>query len=124
MNDERLNASSGTCHIHLTQSVIEQLFCDKYRLHQPADAPAQSHFVALETVTLVGPRGRLANVCVIGPARLDIQIEISPVDAQVLGLSTSPRGVGDISDATGIFVEGPRACVRLGHGVIRTCRQS
>lgn len=120
VNDESVTAFSGTCHVHLTQSVIEQLFCDKYRLHQPDDIPAHSRFVARETVTLVGPRGRLANVCVIGPARHHIQIEISPLDAQTLGLSTSLPGAGDINDATGIFVEGPRACVRLGQGVIRT----
>lgn len=122
LNDSRIPDASGTCHVRLTQTVIEQLFCDNYRLHQAVDAAADSHFVARETVALVGPRGRLANVCVIGPARLDIQIEMSPLDATTLGLNTSLPGSGEISDDSGIFVEGPRACVRLSHGVIHTSR--
>ena len=66
----------STRHVHLTASVIEQLFCDHYKLH-PDAAPNQSHhFVALESVTLVGPHGRLRNVRVIGPPQKVNQVEI------------------------------------------------
>jgi propanediol utilization protein len=73
-------------HVHLTQSIIEQLFCDKYRLHEHARVSQPTQFAALETVTLFGPRGRIANVRVIGPARDDNQVEISRSDALVLGV--------------------------------------
>jgi propanediol utilization protein len=109
-------------HVYLTQSVIEQLFCDKYRLHEQSPVSQPTQFAARETVTLVGPRGRIADVRVIGPARTDNQVEISQSDAWALGVGTPLREPGDVKDSPGIFVEGPRARVRLDHGVIRTLR--
>ncbi|HMA00700.1 MAG TPA: phosphate propanoyltransferase [Steroidobacteraceae bacterium] len=118
----RIPVAVSERHVHLTQSVIEQLFCDKYHLHERARVSQPAQFAAQETVTLVGPRGRIANVRVIGPARDDNQVEISQTDALTLGVGAPLRESGDLKDSPGILVEGPRACVRLDHGVIRTLR--
>jgi propanediol utilization protein len=118
----RIPVAVSERHVHLTQSIIEQLFCDKYHLHEHARVSQPTQFAALETVTLVGPRGRIANVRVIGPARDDNQVEISLTDALVLGVGAPLRESGDIKDSPGILVEGPRACIRLDHGVIRALR--
>ena len=116
----RIPVAVSERHVHLTQSVIEQLFCDKYRLHEHSRVSQPTQFAALETVTLIGPRGRIANVRVIGPARDDNQIEISQTDAQALGVGAPLRESGDVKNSPGILVEGPRARVRLDYGVIRT----
>jgi propanediol utilization protein len=118
----RIPVAVSERHVHLTQSTIEQLFCDKYRLHEHSRVSQPTEFAALETVTLVGPRGRIANVRVIGPARDDNQIEISQSDALALGVGAPSRESGDVKDSPGILLEGPRARVRLDHGVIRTLR--
>jgi propanediol utilization protein len=118
----RIPVAVSERHVHLTQSIIEQLFCDKYRLHEQSRVSQPTQFAALETVTLVGPRGRIANVRVIGPARDDNQVEISQRDALALGVGAPLRESGDVKDSPGILIEGPRACVRLDHGVIRTLR--
>jgi propanediol utilization protein len=118
----RIPVAVSERHVHLTQNIIEQLFCDKYHLHEHSRGSQPTQFAALETVTLVGPRDRIANVRVIGPARDENQVEISQSDARVLGLSAPLRESGDIKDSPGIFIEGPRACVRLHHGVIRALR--
>jgi propanediol utilization protein len=118
----RIPVAVSERHVHLTQSIIERLFCDKYHLHDPARLSQPTEFAALETVTLVGPRGRIANVRVIGPARDENQVEISQSDALVLGVGAPLRESGDVNDSPGIFVEGPRSCVRLDHGVIRALR--
>jgi propanediol utilization protein len=119
----RIPVAVSERHVHLTQSIIEQLFCDKYRLHEHSPRVSlPTQFAALETVTLVGSRGRISNVRVIGPARDDNQVEISQTDALALGVGAPLRESGDVKDSPGIFVEGPRACVRLDHGVIRTLR--
>src|SRR5580693_6895110 len=73
----RIPVAVSERHVHLTQSIIERLFCDKYHLHEHSRVSQPTQFAALETVTLVGPRGRIANVRVIGPARDDNQVEIS-----------------------------------------------
>ena len=116
----RVPVSVSERHVHLTQSVIEQLFCDRYRLHEHSRVSQPTQFAALETVTLIGPRGRIANVRVIGPARDDNQIEISQTDALALGVGAPFRESGDVKNSPGILVAGPRARVRLDHGVIRT----
>jgi propanediol utilization protein len=109
-------------HVHLTQNIIEQLFCDKYQLHEGCRVSQPTQFAARELVTLVGPRGRIPNVRVIGPARVDNQVEISQTDGQVLGIPAPVRESGDLKDTPGIVIEGPRASVRLDHGVIRALR--
>jgi propanediol utilization protein len=118
----RIPVAVSERHVHLTQTVIEQLFCDKYHLHEHSRVSQPTQFAARETVTLVGPRGRIAHVRVIGPARDDNQVEISRTDAVALGVGAPLRESGDVKDSPGIFVEGPRGCVRLDHGVIRALR--
>jgi len=119
---ERIPVTVSEHHVHLTQDTIEQLFCDKYRLHEESRIAEHTQFAARESVTLVGPRGRIANVRVIGPARGENQVEISGVDAHVLGIDAPARQPGDLRNTPGICIEGPRSCVRLDHGVIRTLR--
>jgi propanediol utilization protein len=118
----RIPVAVSERHVHLTQSIIEQLFCDKYHLHEQARVSQPTQFAARETVTLVGPRGRISNVRVIGPARNDNQVEISQSDARALGVDAPLRESGDIKNSPGILVEGPRSCARLDHGVIRALR--
>jgi propanediol utilization protein len=106
-------------HVHLTASVIEALFCDRYRLHVGAELGQTHQFAALECVTLIGPTGhRLRDVRVIGPARAVNQIEISRTDAQTLGIRAPTRESGDLIGTPGIIIEGPRSRVPLGTGVI------
>lgn len=118
----RIPVAVSERHVHLTQTVIEQLFCDRYHPHEHSRVSQPTQFAAQETVTLVGPRGRIADVRVIGPARDDNQVEISLTDALALGVGAPLRESGDVKGSPGIFVEGPRASVRLNHGVIRALR--
>jgi len=119
---ERLPVVILERHVHLRQDTIEQLFCDNYRLHEHAPFSQHTDFLAQEFVTLVGPRGRLPAVRVFGPPRSDNQVEISQSDAVTLGIHAPLRESGDLKDTPGIFIEGPRSCVRLDHGVIRVMR--
>ena len=118
----RIPVALAERHAHLTQEVIEQLFCDRYRLHEAARASQPTQFAAQELVTLVGPRGRIPNVRIIGPPRADNQVEISLSDASLLGIAVPMRESGDLKDTPGVFIEGPRTCVRLDHGLIRALR--
>ena len=105
-------------HVHLTQAVIEQLFGPEYELsvHSPLSQPGQ--YAANETVTLVGPRGRLSHVRIVGPPRSDNQVELARTDEIALGIDAPLRESGDLKNTPGIEVEGPAGSVRLDHGVI------
>lgn len=109
-------------HVHLTPAVIEQLFCDRYQLHEHSRLGQPTQFSAEESVTLIGPHGRIPNVRVIGPPRPENQVELSPTDALTLGIDAPVRTSGDLEGTPGILIEGPRTSVRLEHGVIRGLR--
>jgi propanediol utilization protein len=109
-------------HVHLTAATIEELFCDRYHLHEHARLGQPALYEAGETVTLIGPRGHLDHVCVIGPPRAENQVEISSTDAQLLGISAPVRRSGNTVGTPGIVIKGPRKSARLNCGVIRALR--
>jgi propanediol utilization protein len=109
-------------HAHFTAAMIERLFCDRYRLHPSGVALPGEQFATLETVDLIGPQGRLRKVQVIGPPRAMNQIEISQVDALILGIRAPVRESGDLIGTPGITVQGPRSQTALGEGVICALR--
>ncbi len=118
----RVPVAVSPTHVHLTAATIEELFCDHYRLHEHSRLGQPALYEAGETVTLIGPRGHLDHVRVIGPPRTENQVEISSTDAQILGISAPARRSGEIVETPGIVIKGPRTSVRLHHGVIRALR--
>jgi acetate kinase len=109
-------------HVHLTQETVERLFGAGYLLnvHSPLSQPGQ--YAAKETVTLVGPRGRLAHVRIIGPPRSTDQVELSRTDEIELGCDAPMRESGDLANSPGIVIEGPMGSAKLQHGVICALR--
>jgi propanediol utilization protein len=118
----RVPVAISPSHVHLTAATIEELFCDRYHLHEHARLGQPALYEAGETVTLIGPRGHLDHVCVIGPPRAENQVEISSTDAQILGFTAPLRRSGNIAGTPGVVIKGPRTSVRLRCGVIRALR--
>jgi acetate kinase len=75
-------------------------------------------YAAEETVTLIGPSGRLAGVRVLGPERSADQVEISRTDEFLLGVDAPVRASGDVRNTPGLLLEGPAGQWRLAEGVI------
>jgi acetate kinase len=109
-------------HLHLTPQSIERLFGSGYALHVHAPLLQSGQFAAEETVTLVGPCGRLDHVRIVGPARQEDQVEISRSDAKTLGIDPPIRESGHLAGTPGLLVEGPAGNVRLDHGAICAMR--
>jgi acetate kinase len=109
-------------HVHLTPQSVERLFGCGHALqpHAPLSQPGQ--FAAQETVTLLGPHGRLAQVRVVGPPRQEDQVEISRSDAIRLGVDAPIRESGQLAQTPGLIVEGPAGTVTLDHGAICALR--
>jgi len=105
-------------HAHLSQATLDGAFGPGHVLTpaKPLSQPGQ--FAAVETITLVGPGGRIDNVRVLGPPRADDQIEISRSDEFVLGIDAPVRISGDTDNSPGIVVAGPEGRVQLRKGVI------
>lgn len=105
-------------HAHLSAATIERLFGPGYRLRERAPLSQPGQFSAEETVTLIGPRGRLERVRLLGPPRAADQIEISRSDEFVLGVDAPVRLSGDLAGTPGITIEGPHGRVTIDSGVI------
>jgi acetate kinase len=105
-------------HVHLTQETIERLFGPGYLLNVRSPLSQPGQYAAEETVALVGPRGRLAHVRIVGPPRSEDQVELSRTDEIELGIDAPLRESGDLANTPGIVIEGPAGSVTLQHGVI------
>ena len=119
---ERIPIAISARHVHLSRATIDQLFGVGYKLRilAPLVQPGQSS--TEDTVSLVGPHGRLAHVRVLGPPRAADQIEVSRSDEFALGLDAPVRVSGDLSDTPGITIEGPAGSVQLKRGTICALR--
>jgi len=105
-------------HIHLTREAVDALFGAGHKLtpYKPLSQPGQ--FACEEKLTVVGPKGRLANVRVLGPERSECQVEISRTDEFALGVDAPVRDSGDVANSPGITLEGPAGSITLTKGLI------
>jgi acetate kinase len=105
-------------HVHLSQVDVEQLFGPDHRLtpFSPLSQPGQ--FACEEQLRLIGPRGSIDRVRVLGPERSQTQIEISRTEGYRLGIRAPVRMSGDLDGTPGLVLEGPAGQVEVKHGVI------
>ena len=89
-------------HVHLCRAHVEALFGPGHQLEKVRDLSQPGQFVCAERVTLVGPKGQLGNVVVLGPERPESQVEVSLTDGVSLGIA--PRGpAGEITLKQGVI---------------------
>lgn len=109
-------------HVHLSQASIDRLFGARHALTPRGELSQTGQFAAKETVSLIGPSGRIDGVRLIGPPRAQDQVEISRSDEFQLGIDAPVRLSGDLADSAGVIVEGPCGWVALTKGVIVALR--
>jgi acetate kinase len=114
----RIPVAVSARHAHLSQQTLEQLFGPGFQLTPRAPLSQPGQFSANETVSLIGPRGRIDNVRLLGPARRRDQVEISRTDEFTLGVDAPVRISGDLQNTPGITLEGPRGRVTIANGLI------
>ena len=109
-------------HAHLSAGDIEALFGAGYRLTEfkPLSQPGQ--FAANEKIDLIGPKGTIKGVRILGPARRATQVEIFKADSYKLGVKPVLRMSGNIAGTPGIKIRGPKGEVSLKEGVIVAAR--
>jgi acetate kinase len=109
-------------HIHLTQEHVEALFGKGHQLTKHADLSQPGQFACKEQLAIVGPKGRIERVRVLGPARKYTQIEIAMTEQFRLGIHPPVRESGDIADTPGCTLESPTGSVKVDRGVICALR--
>jgi acetate kinase len=109
-------------HIHLTQEHVEALFGKGHQLTKHADLSQPGQYACKEQLAIVGPKGRIERVRILGPTRKYTQIEIAMTEQFKLGVQPPIRESGDIADTPGCILESPSGSVKVDRGVICALR--
>lgn len=105
-------------HIHLSRREVDALFGRTYQLTplRPLSQPGQ--FACQECLDVIGPKGVLHNVRILGPERPEAQVELAQTDCRTIGLKAPVRSSGHVEGTPGILLRGPRGVLSLPQGVI------
>lgn len=114
--DNTIPVELSARHVHLSKEDVDRLFGGKLTPGRELSQPNQ--YLCDEKVRLIGPKGVIDRVAVLGPARKTSQVEISLTDAHALGIETPLRQSGDIEDTPGIILASSKGIVSLEQGVI------
>jgi len=105
-------------HVHLDKPTFARLFGEGKELTPYKDLSQPGQFACQEKVNIIGPRGRIDGVRILGPLRPGNQVEISRTDEFALGVDAPVRLSGDVKGTAPITLEGPLGTVHLGEGLI------
>lgn len=105
-------------HVHLSQTDVETLFGAGATLTPKRPLSQTGQFLSEERVRLVGPKGVLENVAVLGPARGASQVELSATDCRTMGVPIVLRESGDTKGSAPILLMNQNRLVKLSEGCI------
>jgi len=105
-------------HVHLAQEDVDKLFGPGHQLTPEHELSQPGQFACAEKVNLVGPKGKIMNVRVLGPTRKETQVEIAMTEQFKLGIQPPIRESGDLANTPGITLEGPAGTTTIPRGVI------
>lgn len=105
-------------HCHLSRGDLNILFGKDYSLTPKFELYQPGQFAAEETVTIVGPKGAIHNVRILGPLRNRSQVEISISDSYKLGFQPPVRLSGDLVGSSPVTLVGPKGSIYLKEGLI------
>lgn len=105
-------------HIHLSRREVDALFGRTYQLTplRPLSQPGQ--FACQECLDVIGPKGVLHKVRILGPERSAAQVELAQTDCRAIGIQAPVRPSGNVEGTPGVLLQGPRGVLSLPQGVI------
>lgn len=109
-------------HVHLCEKDIDVLFGCQHALCATKELVQPGQFASEEKVDIVGPKGTLKGIRVLGPARKETQVELAMTDARTIGIKAPVKESGKLEGTPGCTLVGPCGSVDLDHGVIVALR--
>ncbi len=116
--EKKVLVETSARHVHLSQEHIEALFGKGYQLTHKKDLSQPGQFACEERVDLIGPKGTITNVLILGPARPASQVEVSATDARSLGIKAPIRESGDVAGSGACTIAVGDKSVECAEGVI------
>jgi putative phosphotransacetylase len=118
MENNKILVEISARHVHVCEEHLAILFGEGYKLTPKKDLSQPGQFACEERVDLVGERGTLKSVTILGPTRPFSQVEITSTEARTLGVKALIRESGLIDGTFGCTLVGPQGSVVLDKGVI------
>lgn len=116
-NEKCIPVEASGRHIHLSEEDAIALFgTTELTVCRELSQPGQ--YLYTEKVNLIGKKGILKDVAILGPCRGKTQVEISLTDARALGIKGALRDSGNLAGAESIIVTALDKCVRAENSVI------
>jgi putative phosphotransacetylase len=109
-------------HVHLNEADLATLFGAGHKLTVKKQLSQPGQFAAEELVDVVGPKGTLKGIRILGPTRKESQVELAMTDARVIGLSLPVRESGVLDGSPGVKLTGPKGELELAKGAIIALR--
>jgi len=103
-------------HAHISEKDYYQLFKEPPENVRELSQPGQ--YLLDRRLRLIGPKGVIDNVAILGPFRKESQVEISLTDARYLGIKAPVRHSGDLQSTPGGILSSSEGIIALDRGVI------
>lgn len=113
-----ITVEASARHVHLSQEHISMLFGSDYRLTQKKELSQPGQYQCGERVRLIGPKGVINGVTVLGPPRERTQVELTLTDSVLLGIRPPVRESGDLEESGTLFIASEKAVIRAAESVI------
>lgn len=120
--EKKILVETSARHVHLTEADMETLLGKGQTLTVKKMLSQPGQFASNERINLVGPKGAINNVLILGPTRPATQVEISLTDARALGITVPVRESGDIAGSGALKLVGPAGEVEITEGAIAAKR--
>lgn len=105
-------------HIHVSRADLDALFGRDYQLTPKKALSQPGQFAAEECLDIIGPKGTLQKVRILGPLRSATQIELAQTDCRTIGINAPVRSSGHTAGTPGATLRGPLGQVSVPEGVI------
>ena len=105
-------------HIHLTRADVDKLFGYGYQLTPKKALSQPGPFACEKCQDVIGPKGELKRVRILGPKRSATQIELAQTDCRTIGVNAPVRSSGDTKGTPGVTLRGPLGELTVPEGVI------
>lgn len=116
--DKQVPIGISNKHVHVSKDDLEKLFGTGYELTPKKDLSQPGQFASEETVDIVGPKGTLKKVRILGPIRPETQVELAQTDARSIGVNALLRESGKLEGTEGCKIVGPKGEIEIGCGCI------
>ncbi len=109
-------------HLHLCKEDLDTLFGKGYELTPFKALKQPGQYASEEKVDIVGPKGTLKGVRILGPVRPETQVELAMTDARAIGVDAPVKESGKLDGTPGVKLIGPAGEKEIECGAIVALR--